>query len=134
MVKLHPSDKRGLDCEVHDAILCDSEFSSFEWMKVSESIITDYSGMGFEAMLLGKKVYYYLYDYEDYSSKNGLELDLFSEEIAPFVTKNADELCEILKKEYDFSLEQRYVEKYLSVGTENCATRLSEFVISLLKE
>ncbi len=134
VVKLHPADKRGLDCEVHDAILCDSEFSSFEWMKVSESIVTDYSGMGFEAMLLGKKVYYYLYDYEDYSSKNGLELDLFSEEIAPFVTKNADELCEILKKEYDFSLEQRYVEKYLSVGTENCATRLSEFVISLLKE
>ncbi len=134
VVKLHPADKQGIDETVSDAILCDSKFSSFDWMKVCEALITDYSGMGFEAMLLGKKVYYYLYDYDDYSVKNGLALDLFSEAISPFVVRTADELCGILKKEYDFSLQKRYLEKYLSVGTENCAKRLSEFVISLLKE
>ncbi len=134
VVKLHPSDKQGLDDSVNKAILCDSEFSSFDWMKVCEILITDYSGMGFEAMLLGKKVYYYLYDYDDYSEKNGLALDLFSEEIAPFVVRTADKLCEVLKKDYDFSLQKRYIEKYLSVDTNDCAKRLSEFVVGLLKE
>lgn len=134
VVKLHPADKQGIDQSVNEAVLCDDKFSSFDWMKVCEILITDYSGMGFEAMLLGKKVYYYLYDYDDYTTKNGLELNLFSEDIAPYVTKNAEELCELLKKDYDFSLLQRYLEKYLSVGTENCAKRLAEFVIKLLKE
>jgi CDP-glycerol glycerophosphotransferase len=134
VVKLHPADKQGLDSSVNKEILCDREFSSFDWMKSCEVLITDYSGMGFEAMLLNKKVYYYLYDYDDYTEKNGLALDLFSEAIAPYVARSADELCEVLKKDYDFSLEKRYVEKYLSVGTENCSKRLAEFVIGLLKE
>lgn len=134
VVKLHPADKQGIDSSVNKEILCDREFSSFDWMKSCEVLITDYSGMGFEAMLLNKKVYYYLYDYDDYTEKNGLALDLFSEAIAPYVARSADELCEVLKKDYDFSLEKRYVEKYLSVGTENCSKRLAEFVIGLLKE
>ena len=132
VVKLHPSDKRGLDSAVDMRVLCDDKFTSFDWMKVCDKIITDYSGMGFEAMLLNKKVYFYLYDYEDYSAKNGLALDLFSEAIAQNVTASSDELKVILEKEYDFSKSQEYVEKYLSVGTENCAERLASFIIKLV--
>lgn len=132
VVKLHPADKQGLDSAVDSRVICDGEFTSFDWMKVCEAIITDYSGMGFEAMLLGKRVYYYLYDYEDYSRNNGLNLDLFSEEISAFATKTAEGLGELLKQEYDFALTQAYVEKYLSVGTENCAQRLAEFIKGLV--
>lgn len=131
VVKLHPSDKLGLDTEVDKRVICDDKFSSFDWMKVCESLITDYSGMGFEAMLLGKKVYFYLYDYEDYSTKNGLSVDLFSEAVAEYVAVSAEDLKEILKKEYDFAKLNEYVEKYLSVGTENCADRLAEFIKNL---
>ncbi len=131
VVKLHPADTNGLAADVNNAVICDSCFTSFEWMKVCDSLITDYSGMGFEAMLLRKKVYYYLYDYEDYSEKNGLAIDLFSEAIAPYVTKTETELKILLKKEYDFNLTKLYTEKYLSVGTKNCTNRLAKFVIDL---
>ncbi len=132
VVKLHPADKLGLDASVDSRVLCDEKFSSFDWMKVCDKLITDYSGMGFEAMLLEKKVYYYLYDYEDYSAKNGLAVDLFTEAIAENVTTSSEELKTILEKEYDFGKLKEYVEKYLSVGTENCASRLAEFIINLV--
>ncbi len=132
VVKLHPSDKQGLDSAVDSRVICDMQFTSFDWMKVCEALVTDYSGMGFEAMLLEKKVYYYLYDYEDYSRNNGLNLDLFSEEISSAVTKTADGLKELLAREYDFTLTRSYVEKYLSVGTENCAARLADFIKGLV--
>lgn len=132
VVKLHPADKHGLDKAVDSRVICDGEFSSFEWMKVCDSLITDYSGMGFEAMLRNKRVYYYLYDYKDYSSKNGLSIDLFSEEIAPYVVESCDELKAVLQQEYDFTKAQGFVEKYLSTGTSNCAKRLAEFVINLI--
>lgn len=131
VVKLHPSDKLGLDSAVDKRVICDQNFSSFDWMKVCDKIITDYSGMGFEAMLLEKQVYFYLYDYADYSTKNGLALDLFSEPVSDCVTSSAEELKQILEKVYNFAKAQEYVEKYLSVGTENCAVRLAAFIINL---
>lgn len=132
VVKLHPADKQGVDPCVDSRVIIDEEFSSFEWMKVCDSLITDYSGIGFEAMLRKKKVYYYLYDYEEYREKNGLNLDLFSEAIAPFVTKESQELQDIINKEYDYSLCQMYVDKYLSVGSQDCSKRLAQFVLGLL--
>ncbi len=131
VVKLHPADINGISEKVAKDVLCDSKFSSFEWMKVCDGLITDYSGMGFEAMLLGKKVYYFLYDYEDYSQKNGLALDLFSEDIAACVTKTPQELKNVLAKQYDYNASKRYMDKYLSVGTNDCADRLAKFIINL---
>lgn len=132
VVKLHPADKYGIADKVDKRVICDESFSSFEWMKVCDSLVTDYSGMGFEAMLRNKKVYYYLYDYKDYSQNNGLNLDLFSEEISPYVTENKDDLKRILENEYDFSKTQMFTKKYLSVSTENCADQLAQFIISLV--
>lgn len=132
VVKLHPADKLGLDTSVAKSVLCDQSFSSFDWMKVSDKVITDYSGMGFEAMLLKKQVYFYLYDYEDYTAKNGLALDLFSEPICDKVTSSAKELKELLQKDYDYLKSAEYVKKYLSVGTENCSQRLADFIIKLV--
>ncbi len=131
VVKLHPSDKHGLDPDVDSRVICDESFTSFEWMKICDGIITDYSGMGFEAMLLKKKVYFYLYDYEDYSRNNGLNLDLFSEKVSAVTTQSAQTLKSLLESEYDYSLCEAYVEKYLSVGTENCSERLAGFIKGL---
>lgn len=132
VVKLHPADKQGLDSSVDNRVICDEKFSSFDWMKVCDSLVTDYSGMGFEAMLLDKKVYFYLYDYEEYSKNNGLSIDLFSEDICAYVTQTAQGLKALLEKEYNFECEKKYLNKYLSVGTENCAERLAEFIKGLV--
>lgn len=132
VVKLHPSDKFGFEAEVNPSIICDEKFSSFDWMKVCSKLVTDYSGMGFEAMLLKKPVYYYLYDYEDYTSKNGMSIDLFSEEIGEYVTENAEDLGGILKKDYNFSKMQSYVDKYLSFKTDNYTKVLADFILSLM--
>ena len=131
VVKLHPADKFGISGNVDKRVICDNKFSSFEWMKVCDSLVTDYSGMGFEAMLRGKKVYYYLYDYDEYSKKCGLNLDLFSEEVSRVVTTESLKLRKLLENEYDFSATDSFVKKYLSVPTENCSKRLAEFIISL---
>ena len=133
VVKLHPSDTFGCDCE-NPNILIDRKFTSFDWIKVCDSVITDYSGMGFEAMLLNKKVYFYLYDYDEYTKNNGLAINLWDEPIKQNVTKTADGLKAVLEKEYDFAGAEKYKEKYLSVGTKDCALRLAEFIINLSEE
>ncbi len=132
IVKLHPADKQGIDSKVSNRVIVDDKFSSFDWMKVCDRLVTDYSGMGFEAMLLRKPVYYYLYDYEEYKENNGLNLDLSREAISNTVCNTKEQLKILLKEEYDFSKAEAYVEKYLSVGTKNCSERLAQFVISLI--
>jgi hypothetical protein len=73
-----------------------------------------------------------LYDYEEYSKKCGLNLDLFSEDVSRVVTTENLKLKELLENDYDFSATENFVKKYLSVPACDCSKRLAEFVISLI--
>ncbi len=81
VIKLHPREM-GADMSflkgVPNISLC-PEISTMEIMAAAEAVITDYSAIALEAACLNKKVYWWLYDYEDYMANNGINLDPFRE-------------------------------------------------------
>ncbi len=48
-------------------------------LPLCDAVITDYSAVAFEAAVLDKPIYFFLYDFEEYEREHGLNVDLFAE-------------------------------------------------------
>ncbi|MBE6028704.1 MAG: hypothetical protein E7226_00900 [Clostridiales bacterium] len=124
IVKLHPLYDDGSD-------YVDRKYSSYEWLKVCDRVITDYSALGLEAVLTGKPVYFYTYDIEKYREEVGLNIDPEIE--MPWASaRNTESLRELLRAQYDTDKENAFLNKYISVSTDGCTERLADFLIGLL--
>ena len=70
-------------------------------MVCSDVLITDYSSVWFEYLLLDKPIIYYVPDYDKYMSDRGLYLD-FNEVPGLIIKENKDELKRaIINSEYN---------------------------------
>jgi CDP-glycerol glycerophosphotransferase (TagB/SpsB family) len=71
---------------------------------------------------------FFLYDYEEYSKQNGLNIDLF-EEFPLYTAKNANELLKVLKEDnYDLKELKRLREKYVPNTLGNCTKRMIDLI------
>ena len=130
VVRLHPVYEQ--DGEIPDGVINGGKYSSYDWLKVCDAVITDYSALGVEAALTGKPVYFYLYDYEEYKEQVGLNVDPM-EEMGQAAAADATALSQMMKEEYDFEALERFRDKYISVDTDDCTERLGEYLVSLMK-
>ena len=82
-------------------------------LTVCDYLITDYSAIAVEGAVLNKQTYYYVYDYDEYDEKNGLNINLF-ETMPGCVFRKASDLAEALERdEYPQELLDEYRRKYL---------------------
>ena len=102
-------------------------FDTPDLLKLADIVITDYSACAFEAAALGKKLYFYLPDYEEYKTGRGLNIDPISELSAASFT-DAAELCNSLGKEYDLTAIKNFAGKYIESRTADNAARLAKIV------
>ncbi|MGX8773440.1 MAG: CDP-glycerol glycerophosphotransferase family protein [Bacillota bacterium] len=124
IVKLHPLHDDGSE-------YVDRKYSSHEWLKVCDRVITDYSAIGVEAALTGKPVYYYTYDSDDYKREVGLNID--PEEEMPWAAAGDTEaLRKLLRGPYSGDREKEFLDRYVSVPTDDCTDRLADFLAELL--
>lgn len=109
------------------------KINSYELLTICDYFITDYSSLAVEAAAIGKKTYYYLYDYEDYKKSNGLNLDTYKE--FPKITfKDGKSLIDNLQSnKYDINSFNKYVKKYVPKDFECATERLVEFIIEKMK-
>jgi CDP-ribitol ribitolphosphotransferase len=99
-----------------------------EWIKVCDFFITDYSSVVFEAILLDKPIYLYVYDFDEYKKSRGLNLDWFNE-IPEYTSKNAKELLKIIDKDnYDLSKLDDIKDRYLSARDNNCTKEIVDLI------
>lgn len=75
LCKLHPRQIGKVD--MPGVYTCD-DFSTMELLPASDVVITDYSSICLEAAALNKRIYYYIYDIDQYMEKNGINLDMRS--------------------------------------------------------
>lgn len=134
IVKLHPVDREGVQGDIDSRIILDDEYSTHQWFWLSDKVITDYSGVGIEASLLDKKLYFYLFDKKQYEEEVGLNVDLYEEPIAAYVTESSDRLVEMLEEEYNFELLEQYREKYIDVELCDCSGQFAEWLLRTMKE
>lgn len=122
IIKLHPLyDEEGISDKTH---------STYEWLQVCDRIITDYSAIGVEASLVGKPLYYYVYDIDEYDEKVGLNINP-EKELPGATARQATRLAEMIEEDYDYEALKKFRNKFVSVDTNNCTKQLGDFLHGL---
>ena len=126
VIKPHPLDHLD-EGEEH---VCE-KYNSTELLKACDRVITDYSAMGVEASILGKPIYYYVYDIDTYREETGLNTDPLLE-MPESSSKSGAELAAMMEKDYDFDALKRFRDKYVEVPLNNCAERITDFIGNII--
>ena len=128
IIKGHPNQK--IECEKSGVYEC-PEFSAVDLLSVCDYLITDYSAIAVEAAVLNKKTYYYLFDYDEYMDKNGINVSPF-ESMPGCAFRDAKELIEDLESgNYKQKVLDLYREKYLPENLGKSTEKLAQLVINL---
>jgi len=99
-----------------------------EWIKACDYFISDYSAVIFEAMLLNKKIYFYVYDFDEYKENRGLNLDWFKE-LPQYTSKDAKEIIKLIEKDvYDLSDLDNIKDRYLSARDNQCTKEIADLI------
>lgn len=127
IIKGHPNQK--IESDNENVLTC-PEFSAVDLLSSCDYLITDYSAIAVEAAILNKKTYYYLFDYEEYTTKNGLNVDPF-DSMPGCAFKDAKELIMDLESgNYKQHVLDEYRRKYLPENPGTSTEKLAQFVIS----
>jgi len=98
-------------------------------LPLSDVVITDYSAVAFEACVLDKPLFFYVFDIDDYSNEHGLNIDLFAE-MDGAVSRDLDEIAaRIEAADYDMGLVEKLKARYVSVTDGSCTRRIAEVVL-----
>ena len=97
-------------------------------------LITDYSAISFEAAAVGIKTVFYLYDYEQYKTNNGLNIDVARElpECSYFTAE--DVAGAIMADRYDEAAFNRFREQYLPKRLGHSTESISKLILDCVEK
>lgn len=75
IIRLHPLDKTAIDSKY----IVDSKYNTFDLIKIADYVITDYSAIAFEAAVVNRPIFFYVYDLNEYKENRGLNVNLNKE-------------------------------------------------------
>lgn len=132
IIKRHPNQLLNYD-SLHPAVTCHRVPTSTV-LSVCDCVITDYSAITIEAALLGKPVYFYLFDYEDYLDHNGLNVKLF-DEFPDCIFRDPKQLCEAIDHGgYDMDNYRRFCKKYLPDLNGRATDKIAGLIIDCMEK
>lgn len=132
IIKKHFLDKGDYDWAVEAGAIVDQQFSSMEWLRFCDKVITDYSAIAFEASILDLDLYIFQPDAASYQHNVGLNVNLKEEAIGPYVCVSEQELFDVLKLQYEKAAVKAFREKYIEINLDNCTQSLVDFLRGLL--
>ena len=110
-----------------------SEFSVFDVMTVCDFVISDYSALLVDASVCKIKILMYLYDFEEYSKNNGVNLDFFND-FKNLSYKEGSKLMEVINKDkYDLKEYEKFRKLYTVPEDMNCTEELIKLINNCLK-
>ncbi|TQR61348.1 hypothetical protein DMC01_01895 [Campylobacter troglodytis] len=95
--------------EIEKDRVCDAndrDIDTNELLGIVDLLITDYSSIAFDYMVLDKPIIYYCYDYEEYKKERGIYFDL--EDLGLSYVKTVDEILGLLNDEKFLNAKNRY--------------------------
>lgn len=128
IIKPHPLDKNIKKSKY----IVDKKYNTYDLLKISDYIITDYSAVAFEASILNKPLYFYVYDIDEYKKSRGLNVDLFKE-MPNSTTKDSKKIIESIENNsYDFKELEKFRTKYMGKNFYNNTKKLVDFIFKYL--
>ena len=131
VVKRHPNQLLNYD-SLAPAMTCHKVPTSTV-LSVCDCVITDYSAITIEAALLGKPVYFYLFDYEDYLEHNGLNVKLFDEFPDCIFTDPEKLVSAVESGEYDMDNYRRFCRRYLPDLSGRATDKIAGLIIDCME-
>ena len=122
IAKLHPHvrDRYGPDA---------CELKTEELYPVTDLLITDYSSVFYDYLLLNNNVIFFVPDYEKYKAERGLYIDYLKEFKYPFVRSGAELLEAVLNcRRIDDSEVWKYKEKFVKMNDGKASARIMDFL------
>lgn len=127
IIKLHPLDKSS---EISKYIV-NKKYNTFDLLKIADYIITDYSAVAFEASVLNKPLYFYIYDINEYKRARGLNVDLL-EEMNNCVSTDIKQIIKAIESnEYNYEKLEEFKNKYIG-DRKNNTKKLVDFLFNYL--
>ena len=96
IIKNHPSQRIEGERPAEHVRYFD-EWTAVDLLAASDYVITDYSAIALEAAVLRKKTLDWVYDYDEYTRENGLNVDMF-ESMPGLAFKDASEMMAFIDK------------------------------------
>jgi len=130
IIRLHPLDSTKID----NKYTVSNAYQIYELLKIADYIITDYSAVVFEACIIDKPVFFYLYDKEEYQESRGLNIDL-KKEMPNSTFSDAKSIMNVIENDqyHDKELKE-FKERYIET-TDSCNTeRIVKFIVKLMEE
>jgi len=105
-----------------------------ELLVASDILITDYSSIPFEYVLLKKPMIFYPYDLEDYRENPGL-WDLYENIVPGPVAYSTEEIIRIIEKEqFDFQRYEEFNQKWNQYSDGHSSERLVQYILQRHEE
>ena len=131
IVKLH-HDKEDIYIDGKDKKTSGNIATGMEFLHIADYVITDYSAITFEALIAGKPVYYYVYDYENYKNTRDMYID-FKNEMPGVISENPDEILQAIRENVRFeNKEKEFINKYVSTCDKNNTAELTKYILNMI--
>lgn len=129
IIKLHPLTKLN---HYDERVIWDKQFTSQDMLLASDIIISDYSAIIYEASLLNKPLYFYIYDYNEYVKMRDFYTD-FKKELPGFMSGEAKKIIDAITSEkYDLKKIKAFQEKYVNITDKKACERIVAFMLKAL--
>ncbi|EOH9591262.1 CDP-glycerol glycerophosphotransferase family protein [Campylobacter jejuni] len=129
LLSVHHEVKHLLLNDVLEDVLIPEWIEMNELLSIVDVLISDYSSIVFDFMVLNRPIIYYIYDYEFYKKERGVYFDIY--EIAQYACKTIEELKTILNSKELFEQKitpEKLKDKFLSLEDGQSSKRVvSEF-------
>ena len=107
-----------------------AEFSTFDVLKLCDYVITDYSALMIDAAIINKKILLYVYDYDQYSEENGVNINMLKE-FPKISSKTAKKIMGIIQNDkYDV----KSFDKFKGLYTPQIKTTSLEATLELIND
>ena len=126
IARLHPLETAAKDDE---RVIYDDKFSTYDWINLADVIIADYSSLIVECAWLKKKMFFYLYDYDEYASDPGVNVDYEEEGLMELSFKDASQLMDILNSEYKWDTLNAFSDRYVEVDADRSVETFVDFML-----
>ncbi|MDD6155099.1 MAG: CDP-glycerol glycerophosphotransferase family protein [Eubacteriales bacterium] len=123
IIKLHPL----ADISVRDdRCIIPDDRSTFDMIFVADAMISDFSCIIYEAAIRNMPLYFYTFDYDDYTRRRGMYLNYMEEMPGP-VKLTAEGIVEALDKPYDMHSLVAFRDKYISRNSYRETAAIADF-------
>ena len=124
IAKAHPNQK--IDTASFDLCEC-PDCSAVDLLTIADYLITDYSAIALEGAALDVKTLYYVPDYDEYESQNGLNINIYNE-MPDCVFSNAEDVVDAIQKTYPAISLENYKKKFLFEGVGHSTNAIANIV------